>query len=65
MPKVDHMFLFGENDKRMLKGHKWKSSSLGNTKNNHFIIKDRKVLRKINSILFISSAYYESSIKTR
>ena len=30
MPKVDHMFLFGENDKkRMLKVSKWKSSSFG------------------------------------
>ena len=43
MPKVDHMFLFGENDKkRMLKVISGKVHLLGNTKNNHFIIKDRK-----------------------
>ena len=58
MPKVDHMFLFGENDKKkMLKVINGKIHLLGNTKNNHLLLKTKK-LRKINSILFISSAYY-------
>ena len=46
MPKVDHV-LFGENDKkRMLKVISGKVHLLGNTKNNHFIIKDRKDFKK-------------------
>ena len=64
MPKVDHMFLFGENDKKkMSKLINGKIHLLGNTKNNHFIIRNKKASRKINSILFISSAYYEAALK--
>ena len=65
MPKVDHMFLFGENDKKkMSKLINGKIHLLGNTKNNHFVIRNRKVYKKINSIMFIS-AHIMSSIKTR
>ncbi len=64
MPKVDHMFLFGENDKKkMSKFINGKIHLLGNTKNNHFVIRNKKASRKINSILFISSAYYEAALK--
>ena len=63
MPKVDHMFLFGENDKKkMSKLINGKIHLLGNTKNNHFVIRKRKVYKKINSIMFISSAYYERAL---
>ena len=63
MPKVDHMFLFGENDKKkMSKLINGKIHLLGNTKNNHFVIRNRKVYKKINSIMFISSAYYERAL---
>ena len=63
MPKVDHMFLFGENDKKkMSKLINGKTHLFGNTKNNHFIIRNRKTLKRISTILFISSAYYERAL---
>mgnify|MGYP001159493540 CR=1 FL=1 len=54
--RADHMFFFGKNyaakDSKIIKGN---FHIFGNTKNNHFKIKAKKVKKKINSIMFIAS----------
>ena len=64
MPEADHIFLFGKNDReRISKVIKGKTYLFGNTKNNHFIIKKRKLKKKITSIMFISSGLFPSALK--
>ena len=64
MPEADHIFLFGKNDRdRISKVIKGKIHLFGNTKNNHFVIKRKKVKKKITSIMFISSGLFPSALK--
>ena len=64
LPEADHIFLFGKNDKdRISKVIRGKIHLFGNTKNNHFIIKKRKITKKITSIMFISSGLFPSALK--
>jgi len=64
MPEADHIFLFGKNDKeRVSKVIKGNIHLFGNTKNNHFTIKKKKLKKKITSIMFISSGLFPSALK--
>ena len=64
MPEADHIFLFGKNDRdRISKTIKGKIHLFGNTKNNHFVIKRKKVKKEITSIMFISSGLFPSALK--
>jgi len=53
--KVDHVFLFGQNDKKNF-SHIVAANThvVGSPLNNHFSIQPKKSQRKINSIMFIS-----------
>ena len=63
-PRADIIFSFGKNDKKkigpIIDG---KIHTFGNTVNNHFSIKLKKVSKKIKSIMFISSGLFPSTIK--
>ncbi len=62
--KADIIFLFGKNEKKKISPIiKGKIYTLGNTKNNHYAIKPRKINKKITSIMFICSGLYKASIK--
>jgi hypothetical protein len=64
MPEADHIFLFGKNDRDGIsKTIKGKIHLFGNTKNNHFVIKRKKVKKKITSIMFISSGLWPVALK--
>jgi len=63
-PKADYIFLFGKNDKeRISKVIEGNIYLLGDTKNNHYVIKPKKIKKKITSIMFISSGLYPAALK--
>lgn len=58
--RADYIFLYGKNDKekvsKIIKGN---IHLLGNTINNYYTIKDKKIKKEISSIMFISSTKIE------
>ena len=62
-PEADHIFLFGKNEKERISPIiNGKIHILGNTKNNHFPIKLKKINKKIKSIMFISSGLFKETL---
>ena len=63
-PEADHIFLFGKNEKERISPIiNGKIHILGNTKNNNFPIKLKKNIKKIKSIMFISSGLFKEAIE--
>ena len=53
--KADYIFTFGENEKKRLSGIiEGKIYCCGNLFNNHYLLKSKKVKKKISSIMYIS-----------
>ena len=63
-PRADIIFLFGKNEKERISPIiNGKIYTLGNTVNNNFPLKVKKVKKKITSMMFISSGLFSAVIK--